>query len=112
MRAECPLENSLSPVSMKMAKSVLCARPEVSVTVLQNRVDGWPKQPFFSAPDTVEVALGSRPSPRVAPTERHEKETTKMFCKHRITLIGHLGKDTETRFYNQRNGLLPLLDRD
>jgi single-strand DNA-binding protein len=34
---------------------------------------------------------------RVAPTEKGtKKETTKMFGKNRITLIGHLGKDAET----------------
>jgi single-strand DNA-binding protein len=55
--------------------------------------------PLKVSPNKASLALGSRTLAPGRPNRKGiKKETTNMFCKNRITLIGHLGKDTETRF--------------
>jgi hypothetical protein len=65
--------------------------------------------PLKVSPNKASLALGSRThSLSVAPTEGH-KRRHKMFCKNRITLIGFLGKDAETRFIGNGTSHKPVL---
>jgi hypothetical protein len=89
------LINAVNPLvaTVPIGNAVLCQRRPILATTIR------PTGQILASWNSASLLGPGEPNPRSAcPHRKGIKEPTNIFCKNRITPIGRLGKDTETRF--------------